>query len=139
MITVRDVDANKLIEQTAQALKETKIEPHKSAGFVKSGVCAERPPTQKDFWYLRSAAILRKLYLNSKPVGTEKLRNAFGSTKRRGHKQTHFRKAGGKFIRLMLQQLEQEGLIKSVKKPKPGRILTPEGQKLLDSVAKQVK
>jgi len=139
MITVRDVDSNNLISLAAEELKKTNIKPHKLANFVKSGVCTERPPTQQDFWYLRSAAILRKLYLNSKPVGVEKLRNAFGTTKRRGHKQSHFRKSGGKFIRLMLQQLEQEGLIKSVKKPKPGRILTSQGQKLLDSVAKQVK
>jgi small subunit ribosomal protein S19e len=139
MITVRDVDPNKLISLTAEELKKTEIKAPAVSLFVKSGANTERPPIQKDFWYLRSSAILRKLYLNTSPVGVERLRNAFGSRKRLGHKPAKHYKAGGKFIRLMLQQLEGEGLIKKVEKPKRGRIITPKGHKLLDNIAKQVK
>lgn len=138
MISVRDVDPNDLIALAAEELKKTSIKPHAAARFVKSGANTERPPTQRDFWYLRSAAILRKLYLRPEPVGVRKLRNVFGGRKRRGHKPAHHYKAGGKFIRLMLQQLEKEGLIKKVDKPKKGRILTSKGKKLLDSLAKRV-
>jgi len=138
MITVREVNPNDLHALVAEELKKTEIKPPAVAAFVKSGVNTERPPTQQDFWYLRSAAILRKLYLNTDPVGVQKLRTAFGSRKRRGHKQAHHYKAGGKFIRLMLQQLEKEGLVKKVQKPRKGRIITSKAQKLLDSLAKKV-
>ena len=138
MITVRDVNPNDLNALVAEELKKTEIKPPAVASFVKSGVNTEHPPTQKDFWYLRSSAILRKLYLSPTPIGVEKLRTAFGSRKRRGHKKAHRYKSGGKFIRLMLQQLEQEGLVKKVEKPRKGRIIAPKAQKLLDSLAKQV-
>ncbi len=41
--------------------------------------------------------------------------------------------AGGKNIRLMLQQLEKAGF---VKKEKVGRTLTPKGRSLLDKASK---
>jgi len=139
MPTAREVPAQKLIAAIAEHLKKIDaIKPHPAAGFVKSGVCAERPPEQPDFWYLRSAAILRKIYLTG-PVGVRKLRTAYGSKRRRGHKPPHHRKAGGKFIRLMLQQLEKAGLVKNVEKPAKGRIITPKGQALLDKIASKVK
>jgi small subunit ribosomal protein S19e len=138
MITVRDVDSGKLNKLIAEELEKTEMQPHPLANMVKSGIATEHPPTQENFWYLRSAAILRKLYLNTNPVGTERLRNVFGSRKNNGHQPSHHYKAGGKFIRMMLQQLEKEGLIKKIEKPKKGRTITPKGQKLLDSLAKKV-
>jgi small subunit ribosomal protein S19e len=138
MITVRDVDSGKLNKLIAEELKKTEIKPHELANMVKSGIATEHPPSQEDFWYLRSAAILRKVYLNPKPVGTERLRNCFGGRKNNGHQPSHHYKAGGKFIRLMLQQLEKEGLVKKSDKQKKGRTITPKGQKLLDSLAKKV-
>ena len=139
MSTAKQVSADRLIPAAAEALKKVEaIKPHHAALFVKSGVDAERPPEQPDFWHLRSAAILRKIYLGG-PVGTQRLRNAFGSRKRRGHKPAHHRKAGGKFIRSMLQQLEKSGFVQKVEKPSRGRIITPEGQKFLDRVAAKIK
>ena len=139
MATVRDVSADKLIPALAEALKKDEnMKPHRSAGFVKSGVNAERPPDQADFWYLRSAAILRKIYCTG-PVGTQRLRTAYGSKKRRGHKPAHHSKAGGKFIRLMLQQLEKSGLVKKEEKAPFGRAITPKGQKFVDKIATKVK
>lgn len=139
MITPKDVDHLKFMAAVAEELKKNEnVKPHKLAGFVKSGVNAERLPDQKDFWYLRSAAILRKVYVRG-PVGVSRLRTAFGSRKRRGHKPAHHRRAGGKFIRLMLQQLEKAGYLQKIQKPVFGRALTPAGQKFLDGIAKNCK
>ena len=139
MITPKDIEPTKFIKALAEELKKNEsIKPHALAGIVKSGVCTERPPSQKDFWYLRSAAILRKIYTKG-PVGVSRLRTAFGGRKRGTHKPAHHRKTGGKFIRLMLQQLEKAGFVQKIQKPVFGRNLTPAGQKLLDKTAKEAK
>jgi small subunit ribosomal protein S19e len=138
MPTAREVSAGKLIPAVAAELKKVEtIKPHALAGLVKGGVSNERPPDQQDFWYIRSAAVLRKIYLDG-PVGTQRLRTAFGGKRRRGHKPAHHRKAGGKFIRLMLQQLEKSGFIAKVEKPYKGRAITAKGQRLLDRAAARV-
>lgn len=136
---IREVPADKLISKVAEKLKKIEsIKPHPQSVYIKSGVCAERPPVQPDFWYIRSAALLRRIALRG-PVGVQRLRTVFGSRKRRGHKPAHHRPVGGKFIRLMLQQLEQAGFIKKVEKPRKGRVLTPKGQAFLDRISKEMK
>jgi len=139
MITVKDVPAGKLIPALAEELKKFgNIKMPESIRYVKSGVSSERPPTQPDFWYLRAAAILRRIYISG-PVGAQRLRTVFGTKRRRGHKPGHHRKAGGKIIRTMLQQLEAEGLIEKTEKPKKGRIVSPKGRKFLDHFTKGMK
>jgi small subunit ribosomal protein S19e len=138
MPTVRDVSASKILPALAQELKKFEtIKPHPASLFVKSGVNAQRPPEQPDFWYLRSAAILRKIYLTG-PVGTQRLRTVYGGKKRGTHKPAHHRKAGGKFIRTMLQQLEKSGFVAKREKAPYGRFITAKGQKLVDRVASKV-
>ncbi|MCD6476900.1 MAG: 30S ribosomal protein S19e [Candidatus Aenigmarchaeota archaeon] len=123
--------AQELTEKIAKALKRNEnIKPPEWSIFVKTGVNKERPPTQPDWWYLRCGAILKKIYKNG-PVGVNRLRSAFSSRKRRGHKPPHTYKAGGKIIRLMVQQLENAGLVKKAGKRK-GRVVTPKGQSLVD-------
>ncbi|NIM47048.1 MAG: 30S ribosomal protein S19e [Candidatus Aenigmarchaeota archaeon] len=136
---MRDVPPQKLIGKLSEELKKNEnIKPPEWSKFVKTGVSSERPPSQGDWWFLRSAAILRKIYLNG-PIGTQRLRNVFGGRRRRGHKPAHHRKAGGKIIRLILQQLEGAGYIKKTEKPRKGRIITSKGQKLLIKTAKGLK
>ena len=136
---MKDADPQKIIQVlTIELRKDETIKPPDWSRFVKTGASAERPPSQKDWWYLRSAAIIRKLYLNG-PVGTQRLRSYFGEKRRRGHKPAHHRKAGGKIIRLMLQQLEKAGYVKKIEKPKRGRILTPKGQSLIDKAMRSAK
>jgi len=138
MVTARDVPADKLISVLVEVLKkEESIKPHKYAAFVKSGVNAERPPDQLDFWYLRSAAILRKIYLTG-PVGAQRLRTVYGGKKRLGTKPAKHRKAGGKFIRMMLQQLETSGFVAKREKAPFGRYITKKGQKIVDTAAAKV-
>lgn len=136
---MKDVPAQKLVEKLSEELKKNEnIKPPEWSKYVKTGVSTERPPFQDDWWFLRSAAILRKVYLKG-PVGVQRLRTAFGG-RRKMHKGTHHhRKAGGKIIRLILQQLENAGYIKKTEKPKHGRIITPKGQKLLSKTASGLK
>jgi small subunit ribosomal protein S19e len=136
---MRDVPIQKLIEKLSEELKKNEnIKPPDWSKYVKTGVSEERPPLQKDWWFLRSAAILRKIYING-PVGVQRLRTAFGGRRRRGHKGAHHKKAGGKIIRLMIQQLEKSGYIQKFEKPKKGRVITSRGQGLLNKVSKEIK
>jgi len=136
---MRNVTPNKLIKRVSEKLKKNgNIKPPDWSRYVKTGASTERPPLQDDWWFLRSAAILRKIYIYG-PVGTQRLRTAFGGRRRRGHKPPHHRKAGGKIIRLMLQQLEKSGYIQKTEKPKKGKIITPKGQKLLSKMAREIK
>ncbi|MEM5794626.1 MAG: 30S ribosomal protein S19e [Candidatus Aenigmatarchaeota archaeon] len=135
MVTAREVSAQKLIEKVKEELKKfEEIKPLPWSRFVKSGSHRERPPEQKDFWYIRAASILRRIYLDG-PIGVERLRTYYGGRKRRGHKPAHFRKAGGNIIRKILQQLEKAGLVEKAGK---GRKITPKGQKFLDNIAYEV-
>jgi len=134
--TVYDVPADILINKVAEKLKEfEEIKPPEWAKFVKTGVHKERAPEQDDWWYIRVAAILRKVYINQ-PVGLERLRTAYGGRKRRGVEPPKFRKGSGSIIRKALQQLENAGLLK---KTDEGRVVTPKGRTLLDKTASEIK
>jgi len=137
MVTVRDVPAPLLIDRLAQYLKNNVdyVKPPPWALFVKTGPHRERVPDNQEWWYYRAAAILRKLYLAEEPIGLGTFRTIFGGLKRRGSAPPHFRKCGGSHIRTILQQLEKAGLV--AKTPR-GRIITPKGRKLLDSIAHEI-
>jgi len=133
------VDSNELIKKAADALKKEKfVQPTEWSKFVKTGHHQERLPDNPDWWYVRSAAILRSV-AKLGPVGTEKLRTKYGGKKNRGHKPEHFYKASGSIIRKILQQLEKAELLKQVAKDAhKGRILTPKGVSFLDKIAVQM-
>lgn len=133
MVTVYDVPADRLLAALAEELKPRISQPA-WAPFVKTGVSRERPPEQGNWWHLRAASLLRRAYIDG-PVGVSRLRSYYGGLHRRGHKPAHFARGGGKIIRTLLQDLEKAGLLKKEKK---GRSITPEGQKLLDAVAKKI-
>jgi len=137
MVTVRDVDQAALVKRAAQDLAK-KLSMPDWAKFVKTGVQKERPPEQANWWYLRAASIMRNVYLNG-PVGVERLRTVYGGKKSLGHQPTHFRKASGKIIRAILQDLERAKLVESVTKPSRGRKVTREGQRFLDNMSREVK
>lgn len=135
MVAVRDVPADKLINRLKEELKKFKeISPPEWAKFVKSGVHRERPPQQEDFWFIRAASILRRIYLDG-PVGTSRLRSYYGGARKKGSRPRHFRKASGAIIRKILQQLEKSNLIEKNKK---GRKITNKGKSLLDRIAYEV-
>ncbi|MBS3086646.1 40S ribosomal protein S19 [Candidatus Pacearchaeota archaeon] len=124
----------------AEALKN--VPEFKKPGwveFVKSGPGKSRPIDDQDFWYKRAASILRQIY-KKKIVGVSRLRTRYGSKKKRGVRPEEFRKAGGKIIRVILQQSDKAGFteiaktVKGVKGKKPGRQLTDKGKRFLEEV-----
>jgi len=120
----------------AEALKEIpEFEVPGWSKFVKSGVSKERPIEDEDFWYKRSASILRQIYKN-KTVGVNRFRTRFGSKKNRGMRPEEFRKASGKIIRTMLQQCDKAGFteIFKGKKERSGRRLTSKGKEFLENI-----
>ena len=135
MATIYDVNPNMLVEKTANELKNL-IKAPEFTKYVKSGAGRERPPTEKDWYYKRAAAILRSIYLRG-PLGTNKLRVKYGNKKNIGVAGERVLKASGKIIRNILQQLEKAELIKQTqKKSHKGRIITGKGKKFLDNLAK---
>ncbi len=135
MVTVYDVPPTKLIEKLSVKLKEMGIEEPSWTKFVKTGAHKERRPEDDNWWYIRCASVLRKIYING-PVGVERLRSAYGGRKNRGHKPEKFVKGSGNVIRTSLQYLEKAGLIERTGK---GRVISPKGQSLLDNTAKEVR
>lgn len=136
MTHIELVRTEELINRAALELKTQKlVEPTEWSKFVKTGHHKERLPDNPDWWYYRSAAILKTI--NSKgPIGTQKLRTKFGGRKNSGHKPGHFYPASGSIIRKILQQLEKAELVKQAEKGKhKGRVLTPKGISFLDKIA----
>jgi len=139
MVNVLDADANKFIDALKVELKAfPKIAVPDWSKFVKTSVSKEKAPTQEDFWHIRTASILRFIYVHG-PKGVSRLRVKYGSRKNRGAKQEKTFKGSGKIIRVIMQQLEEEGLLKKVMRGKrKGRELTPKAMKLMDNVAFKV-
>jgi small subunit ribosomal protein S19e len=136
MKTIYDVPAQNLNEALKEELKKiNEIKPPEWALYAKSGSHKDKPPVQDDFWYVRTASILRKLSVKGS-TGVSRLRTEYGGRKNRGAKPEKHREAGGKMIRVMLQQLESAGLV--AKDKKNGRGITAKGQKFIDSIAKNV-
>ena len=80
---------------------------------------------------------MRKVSLRG-PIGVAKLRSMYGTKKNRGVRPERFYKGSGKIVRVILQQLEAEGLVKKVEKGvHKGKIITPKGQSFLDKVIKK--
>jgi small subunit ribosomal protein S19e len=137
MASARQADTQQLVMKAAAELEKLpEFKPPEWASFVKTGVHKQRPPTQDNWWYIRSASILRKIYLNQS-LGVSKLRKVYGGRKNRGHKPEHKKRASGNIIRKILQQHEKAGFVKTEKGK--GRTITPKGQKFLDGVAKAIK
>lgn len=133
MSTVYDVPADQLIPRIAEELKKAKeVTPPEWTHYVKTGAHKEKPPTNPDWWYIRCASILRRLYVKG-PSGVARLRTAYGGRKRRGVRPNHFRKGSGHIIRTALQQLEQAGLVEHDKGT--GRQLSNKGRSFLDKLA----
>ena len=133
MANIFDVKGSDLVSRAAEQLKG-KIKKPDYINYVKSGANKERPPLDPDFWYVRSASILRQVYING-PVGVSKLRTRYGSAKGHSVHRHHHQDAGGSVIRDSLMALET---INFVKKTKKGRVITPQGKSFLDRLSKEM-
>lgn len=135
MTTTYDVPPTQLIERLAKYLKdEAKVEPPEWAPFVKTGVHKEKSPVSSDWWFMRTAAVLRKVYVLG-PMGTERLSAEFGGKRDDGSAPYHPRKGSRAVTRHALTQLEKLGLVAKTKK---GRVVSPQGRKLLDDASNEI-
>ena len=143
MTTYHDVPADLLIGELSARLAEMEaINPPEWSAIVKTGTHRERPPSQDNWWYIRSAAILRKVGKLG-PIGANHMAQHFGGPKDRGVKPNRAVAGSRNISRTVMQQLLHAGLIESKMNAAGnvnfGKVLTPAGQSLLDSVAHQVR
>lgn len=140
MVTHYDVPTEDLLEALAEELAgRDAIEPPEWANYAKTGSGKEMPPEQDNFWARRCASLLRKLAIEG-PVGIERLSTEYGSLKQGSTRyktaSEHRTDASESFIRVPIQQLEAEDLVDTA--GEEGRVVTADGQSLLDSVAGDV-
>ena len=125
------VEPEKLINTVAEKLREfPEIKPPEGSEFWKTAFFKELAPADSEnFWYIRSASLLRKVGKYG-PIGVNKLRKFYGGKNRKGKGLHHSARGSGKIIRVALQQLENAKLIEV--KDKKGRVLSSEGTSLLE-------
>jgi len=137
VVNALEVPADRLIRRLAEKLKAYgQIKPPAWAYYSKTGIHKEKPPEDPDWWYVRAASMMRKMYKSGKPIGLETFRTIYGGRQNRGSAPEHFAKSSGSVARKILQQLEAAGLV--VKVPGKGRTLSPLGRSLLDKTAREV-
>ena len=136
MATAFDVPADKLIPKLAEELKKLEtIAPPDWAAFVKTGRHREKSPADNNWWHVRSAAVLRKIYIEG-PVGTTRLAAMFGGKADRGSKPNRAVRGSRSISRITVQQLEKSQL---VQKQKDGwRVVTAKARKMIDGMSTQI-
>lgn len=137
MPTVYDVPADELIKRTAEYLREniSEVSPPLWVALVKTSSHLVGPPQSPDYWYIHSASLLRKIYVE-RLIGIDHLRKEYGGRSSRGTVGKHKQSGGGAIIRNILKQLEKAGLVETV--DKKGRRVTKKGASVLDSLAGKV-
>lgn len=139
MSVIFEVDPDKLINEVANELEKIpEMKQPEWAIFVKTGVHKERPPIQDNWWYIRSAAVLRSIYKLG-PIGVSKLRTKYGGRKNRGHAPDKTYKGSGNIIRKILQKLEKIGYVKQTQVGvHKGRAITKQGKEFMNNIAKKL-
>ena len=135
MAKVYDVPADLLISKLTEILKNEDLPAPSWAPFVKTGSHADKPPQNPDWWHIRCASILRKIYVHG-PMGIHDLRKVYGGGKAVGYGAAHHRDAGGVIIRKAIQGLEKLGYIEKV--AGKGRVVSKNGMKKLDGLASEI-
>jgi len=131
-----DVPPAVFLPQLATELRNRQaVAPPPWATFVKTGVHKQRAPVQTDWWYLRSASVLRKIYLKGH-VGIARLSAEYGGKRDRGSAPYHTRTGSRAILREIVHQLEKSGLVQPYKTR--GRRVSPAGEKLLTTVSRDV-
>jgi small subunit ribosomal protein S19e len=134
MTDIRAIEPGKYNKLLAEAIKKIpEFKKPEWVDFVKTGAQKSRPNVEEDFWQKRAASILRQLYIHG-IVGVQRLRSRYGGRKDRGMRPPEFVRAGGKIIRVLLQQSDSAGLTEKIKGKKAGRQLTKNGRELLESI-----
>ena len=135
MAKVYDVPADLLISKLTEILKNEDIPAPPWTAFVKTGSHADKPPQNSEWWHIRCASLLRKIYLHG-PIGINELRSMYGGGKAVGYGVASHRDAGGVIIRKAIHGLEKLGYVEKVEKK--GRILSKKGTQKLDRLATEI-
>merc|ERR1712216_598181 len=125
-VTVKDVPADEFIKAAAEFLKrQPKFDVPKYHDIVKTGVIKEFAPIDEDWFYVRTASILRKIYLR-KGTGVGALKKWYG-----GSNGTH------RGTRKAMHELEKLELMEHC--PDGGRAITPKGRAEMDRIAGNIE
>ena len=135
MAKVYDVPSNIFINRLSEILKSEDISVPDWAPFVKTGTHADRPPQDSEWWHVRCASILRKIYLHG-PASVNDLRSMYGGGRPVGYGAAHHKDASGAIIRNAIHGLEKLGYVKMIERK--GRILTKQGTQKLDRLATEI-
>ena len=135
MAKVYDVPADILVNRLSEILKKEDITVPEWTSFVKTGTHADKPPQNSDWWYVRCASILRKIYLHG-PVSVNDLRSMYGGCRTVGYGAAHHKDASGAIIRNAIHALDKLGLVQNIEKK--GRILSKQGTQKLDRLATEI-
>jgi len=134
---IQRANSSVLIEKISEKL-QTEIKKPEWASFAKTGAFKERPPVDSNWWFMRAASILRKVYLKG-PIGVSKLSTTYGGRKNRGYKPEKFYPGSTNIIRTILQELEKAGYIKQDKKGvHKGRVAAPKTISLFSQTEKEI-
>ncbi len=135
MVDVKKVPVDLLLKELSRKLSEDMgISKPDWTQYLKAGVHREKSWDDDNWYYIRLASILRKLYLRGR-IGISRLSSEYGGPVDSGSKRYHPSRGSRFIIRDMFHTLENLGL---VAKQKEGRGLTAAGQKLLNEVAKEI-
>ena len=135
MAKVYDVPADIFVSKLAEILKNEDIHAPEWSVFVKTGTHADKPPQNLDWWHVRCASILRKIYLHG-PASVNDLRSMYGGGRPVGYGAAHHKSASGAIIRNAIHGLEKLGYVKNIERK--GRILTKQGTQKLDKLATEI-
>jgi small subunit ribosomal protein S19e len=135
MAKVYDVPAYDFISKLSEILKTEDIPAPSWIPFVKTGAHAIKPPQNPEWWHIRCASILRKIYLNG-PISVNRLRAIYGGGKAIGYGAAHHKDASGAVIRNAIHGLEKLGYVQ--KAEKKGRMVTKQGMQKLDKLATEI-
>ena len=106
------------------------------ADIAKTAHFKELCPQDVDWYYVRAAAIARKVYC-SQGLGVGGMRYQFGGSMQRGAAPEHFARASGGVIRHCLKSLETIGIVE--KHAARGRKISASGQRDMDLIAGRCK
>merc|ERR1712127_1436 len=135
MVCVKDVNQSDFVVAFAAFLKKSgKMSVPKWSDYTKTACHKQLAPANDDWFYIRTAAVARQLYIKG-TVGTGRMATIYGGSANRGFRPSHTRKGNGHIARLAFQQLEA---MKLVEKADKGRKLSKDGQRDMDRVAAQI-
>lgn len=140
MATVKDIPADKFIAALAAHLEASnKFPAPKNVDIIKLATINELAPQNEKWYYIRLAAVFRKIYIHN-GIGAGALAIAFGGngTTSIAHKKEHTYNGARGNIRYAMKQLDAAKFT-AKKNGKNGRFLTDAGRRELDTIAKGLK